>query len=425
MIKSYQKRTLAPYTRGDKRGQEYFGDSEEAMEFYEFLKICKAYLMEEMSVHDFMSGFFATITACDEGEDLNEACPFQKLSDKSKAKKVFYGERRMTEKDAIYVKSHFDEEAFMSLIENRPEHIQQNLIDELGRHKIEVDFSMLPQMMCRMFRGYMDEIQDRKKEKKTAKVIEKESVTPNKQSLGDLVDSETIKLARNFCIDYEEQRDLIILCQMANYIDPLHKHVRPMYTEYLRQSPEVQKEIMSLCNIPMLQFETDWEYKCLDIFRDDIKKLRLVTEKDLLYDGGKYFHRAKRYSEMEIDECNPRIFPAVHTKTMAALLTNPYGDLLSYIDEYLYYQGNEEAMKMVGQPPFDWMIDNLGLLSCPEEDLTYWTCIFIYSACMIIPREIKRETEPKEDFSIPQLSDVRYMEDLYYVALMALYELYC
>jgi hypothetical protein len=405
--------------------KKLLGISEETMRFFEFLKICKAYLMDDMSVHDFMSAFFAEITACDEGDALNETCPFQKISDKSKAKKVFYGERELSKKDAIYVKSHFDEEAFMSLIESRPDYIQQNLIDELKRHKIEVDFSMLTQKMCSMFREYMDDILDRKTEKQIAKVIKEESDVPTKQIVEDSVDSETLKLARNFCIDFEEQRDLIILCQMAKYIDPLHKHVRPMYTEYLRQSEEVQREIMSLCNIPMLQFEEGWEYKYLDMFRDDIKRLELVTEKDLLYDGGKYFHRAKRYAEIEIDEYNTRIFPVVHTKCMAALFTSPYGDLLNYIDEYLYYQGNEEAMKTVGQPPFDWMIDNLGLLSCPEEDLTYWMCVFIYSACMIIPREIKKEKRIRNDFSIPQISDAKYMEDLYYSALMALYELYC
>ena len=194
---------------------------------------------------------------------------------------------------------------------------------------------------------------------------------------------------------------------------------------------------MYLNNIPILEYKKEWELTYLTEFRNDIKELKLISERDLLYEGGKYFHRARNYADKVIKDKNPRIFPVVPTEIKMTLNNRLYkNDLISYIDEYLYYKDDEEASKYVEIPPFEWMITHLGLTDttvCPEVDLTYWMCMFIWSACYIIPREISErqkieEVEADEEdelyYPSPTIEDVTYMEDLYYFTLYVLHNLY-
>ena len=395
-----------------------------------------------MSVPEFMMNFFGDLTSFEGKTDEGESRPFQKETNTRKATKVYYGERPMTRADASYMKAHFNEESLMEKVDGLDECVQQNLADEFVGYGIETDLYKLPKTMCEMFRSFMSEMSVRKTDKRQKSTVKQNcpGCPSNEESKDKSVskkpefESSTMALARKFCLDYEDQKKFLVLCQIADYIDPLHKHVRTMYTEYLRQDDEVKRAIMHLNNIPMLEFEPDWEYSYLDEFRKDIKALELVTEKDLLYEGGKYFHRARNYAKLIIREKNPRIFPAVPTRVRRDFFKPPYkDDLLNFIDEYLYYRNDEDTFKYVSVPPFDWMIEYLDLLNCSEESLTYWMCMFIWSACYIIPREItsrqKKVMERDEDenslyYPSPTIDDIENMEDLYYYTLYVLYNLY-
>ncbi|MBR5658586.1 MAG: hypothetical protein IKX10_04225 [Lachnospiraceae bacterium] len=406
------------------------------MEFKDYLKICKTFFMSEMTVPEFMMNFFCDLASSEDVDDESEACPFQKETNYRKSSKVYYGERPMTRTDAYYMKTHFNEEALIEKINDLEEHVQQNLADELTDHGIDADIWNLSDVMCDLFRGYMDEMSRKmvhksKKNDHSACTTPEEAHSSKKTKL--IFDSKTMELARNFCIDHENEKRLFILCQIADYIDPLHQHVRSLYTEYLRQNDEVKNAIMVLNNIPLLQFEKDWEYDYLDVFRNDIRELKLVTEKDLLYEGGKYFHRARNYPKIVFRNVNPRIFPIVPRDMISKQIDK--GDLLSYIDEYLYYKDNEKYFKYVNVPPFDWMIEHLNLLNCSEEELAYWMCLFIRSACLIIPREIPARQKPEKEydedadedecfFLTPGLNDLETMEDLYYSTLYIFHDLY-
>ncbi len=77
------------------------------------------------------------------------------------------------------------------------------------------------------------------------------------------------------------------------------------------------------------------------------------------------------------------------------------------------------------------MIEHLNLLECSDENLAYWMCIFIYSACCIIPREIPERQRSKEYdegdelyYYSPVLEDIDTLEDLYYLTLYVLHNLY-
>ena len=407
------------------------------MEFKEFLRICRTVFMSDKKVSEFMMLFFYELSSDAEKNDENDSCPFQKETNSRKASKVYYGERPMTRADASYMKTHFNEDALIGKVNELDDYIQQNLVDELTSHGIDVDLWKLPETMCNLFRGYMEEMSREKKNSKTEIILQTSNdllevnVIEERKAVGSehAVDSKIIEAARNFCIDYEDQIEYLVLCQIAEYVAPFHNHVRCMYTEYIRQNDEVKKAIMELNHIPILFFEPNWEYTYLDKFRKDIKKLQLVTEKDLLYEGGKYFHRARQYAEVLITKPNSRIFPCVPTS--AVISKQPYrSDLLTYIDEYLYYKDDEKLFNYVCVPPFKWVMDSFDLVNCPEVELTYWMCMFICSACHIIPREIPERHRPDESWDdeyivTPNLDDITRMEDLYYLTLYVLHDLYC
>ncbi len=388
-----------------------------------------------MRLEDFMYEFFTTITT-DEDTQTDESSPFEADGFDAKARKVYYGDRSLPKKDANYVKSHFNENAFLSLLENRfskmDEHVQINFENALKEYSPEKNNKGDPAVFaCDIFTEFIDEIINKKRALPNNKGLESNSdfIEPDitNNTVIDIksnssFDEQTLTLAKNFCIDHETEKELIPLCQIGNYINPLHKHVREMYTEYNRLSKNVQKAIMYLSEIPFYEFEEGWEYSYLKLFSEDAKKLNLSTELDLLYDGGKYFHRAKKYSDITLDNSNPLIFPAIPNKFTG----NRQVDLMYYIEEYLFYRNNKEFKeKLTEEVPFEWMKTNLGLEYCPEDQLTYYMCLYIYSASHVITREYGRKNPEEISFTTPNLEDIETMEDFYYAALMALYNIYC
>ena len=234
-----------------------------------------------------MKSFFSLILVQPDLDVDYEVIPFGKVSNKSKANKVFSGERLLSKKDAEYIKSNLDENLFYDLIDNTPENAQQHLIDELTNKGIDVDFNNLSEIMTNLLLKFMDAAIQGSDEIITGKVDDSDHTVrvnpPEKNSKELVIDQATKDEARRFCIDHESEIELLPLCQVAFNLNPMHKHVRDLYTEYNKCNLEVRKAIMIMNDIPILSFEDQWKYKYLDLFREDIKRQRLCNIKDLLY----------------------------------------------------------------------------------------------------------------------------------------------
>lgn len=425
------------------------------MEFNEYLKICRTYLGDGEFIVEFMSNFFGSITIDDNGK-TNFSCPFIMKKDASKARKAYSGERDLSRNDAIFIKGHFREEVLYGKIEELPETVLQSLIDDLYKYGIEATLHNAPEVMCSVFREILDErINSQKKISKKLKnydeskniccdektennysessnnatretsdsnsyefVINETEINYEKEL--EKISNSNIDIARNFCIDYEDEIELLPLCQVAFSLKPRHKHIRKMYTEYIRLNEEARKAIMYMNEIPIYDFEKEWQYDLLGYFVKDVEKYKL-SDRDMFYDGGKYFHNASKYPSYSIEDPDPFIFPA----TPNFRPKGPVGNLMNYIDEYIFYQGNKEAMKYVGEPPLAWMIYNLDLLECPEDDMMFWMNLFVYSACHVLVRYTKNPSRKYNSFYVPNLYELKTLEDYYYAALLSLYETYC
>ena len=322
----------------------------------------------------------------------------------------------------------------MNKIEELPESVLQSLVDDLKKYDIDSNIHIVSESMCQLFRDIInyrinffskDDITEikRKKNDKSERAHEKNDITsPNILNFEEeliKISSNDIDIARNFCIDHEEEKELFPLCQVAFNLNPRHNYIRKMYTEYNRLSEDVRKAIMFMNEIPIYNFDSEWQYCLLADFTQDIEKYKL-SDRDMFYDGGKYFHNASKYPNYVIDGPDPFIFPA----TPNFRPKGPIGNLRNYIDEYIYYLGNEEAMKYVGEPPLTWMIYNLDLLECPEDDMMFWMNLFVYSACHVIARYENNPSRQYNSFFVPSLYELETLEDLYFAALLSLFETY-
>ena len=403
------------------------------MKIHEFIQICHSYLGDGENKTEFMQEFFRSITL-DSDDKTNFICPFTSKEEAKKAQMVYSGKRDLTKNDAIFLKGHFREDLLMNKIEELPESVLQSLVDDLKKYDIDSNIHIVSESMCQLFRDIInyrinffskDDITEikRKKNDKSERAHEKNDITsPNILNFEEeliKISSNDIDIARNFCIDHEEEKELFPLCQVAFNLNPRHNYIRKMYTEYNRLSEDVRKAIMFMNEIPIYNFDSEWQYCLLADFTQDIEKYKL-SDRDMFYDGGKYFHNASKYPNYVIDGPDPFIFPA----TPNFRPKGPIGNLRNYIDEYIYYLGNEEAMKYVGEPPLTWMIYNLDLLECPEDDMMFWMNLFVYSACHVIARYENNPSRQYNSFFVPSLYELETLEDLYFAALLSLFETY-
>lgn len=233
------------------------------------------------------------------------------------------------------------------------------------------------------------------------------------------IDEEATIEARKFLLKYEEQKNLIVLCQVANYISPNQNHFRQMYTDYILCKKSVQKEIMRLMELPFYNFEPNgWEYKYLSYMEEDCEKYKLSSQ-HFLYDGGKYFHRITHYSYITNENMNPRIFPRVPSRFN---IKNTPNNLLGYIDEYLYWKDDSDKFQYVSTPPMDY-IDHL----CDDynsDSYLYWVNMFVMSACLVLRREKVMTYEDTINWTTPAFEELKTYEDLYFASLLTLYVFY-
>lgn len=230
-------------------------------------------------------------------------------------------------------------------------------------------------------------------------------------------DEETILEAQRFCLKYEDEIDLLPLCQIAYNVNPIHKNVRQMYTDYILSSSEVKRKILQFKDIPEFNFNEDWIDNCVKRYDEEIKARGLST-KNFLYEGGKYLHRAfERYSDYKIKEFNPWIFDRPYKVGFNNNLTT----LGYYIIDFFWYKETDPGHYV--EPPMDYLWDLCDLGNCPEFDMTYWVCLFIIMSSYQIVSDNYPVDERWENVSI---SDelIKTQEDMYYYALLQLYWLY-
>ena len=227
--------------------------------------------------------------------------------------------------------------------------------------------------------------------------------------------------ARVFLIDNEDEIEYLPLSAIAKTLKLKRKHHRAITTKFLRCSEEVQKEILKQANFQPIEVSKEQVSTVLKLLRDDIKTY--CFGRDVLYDGAKYFHRAmERYSDKEIETVNPYIFEDIKRThfyqgdSLKLLKDTSYnGTLYGYMYDYIH-SADLGKSKWLLQPPIDMVLSQCDLAGCPEEIMTFWMMRIVIDCCRVF-------AESEEDFIFDE-DLIKTQEDMYYYAVMVLYNTY-
>ena len=230
-----------------------------------------------------------------------------------------------------------------------------------------------------------------------------------------------VEAARVFLIDNEDEIEYLPLSVIAKSLNLKRKHHRAITTKFLRCSEEVQKEILKQVNFQPIEVSKEQVSTVLKLLRDDIKTY--CFGRDVLYDGAKYFHRAmERYSDKEIETVNPYIFEDIKRThfyqgdSLKLLKDTSYnGTLYGYMYDYIH-SADLGKSKWLLQPPIDMVLSQCDLAGCPEEIMTFWMMRIVIDCCRVF-------AESEEDFIFDE-DLIKTQEDMYYYAVMVLYNTY-
>ena len=227
--------------------------------------------------------------------------------------------------------------------------------------------------------------------------------------------------ARVFLIDNEDEIEYLPLSAIAKSLNLKRKHHRAITTKFLRCSEEVQKEILKQANFQLIEVSKKQVSAALKRLKDDIKACGFG--RDTLYDGAKYFHRAMEcYSDEKIETVTPYIFEDIRRThfyqgdSLRLLKDTSYnGTLYGYMYDYLH-SADLGKSKWLLQPPIDMVWSQCKLAGCPEEIMTFWTMRIVIDCCRVF-------AESEEDFVFDE-DLIETQEDMYYYAVMVLYNTY-
>lgn len=228
---------------------------------------------------------------------------------------------------------------------------------------------------------------------------------------------EVFQKAQAFCIEHEDELELLPLCQIAVFLNPMHKYVREMYTEYCKCSVAVRKKILELNDYRNLEFsDENWIAKSVDLFDKKIHDKKLCTV-NYLYDGAKYFRRAfERYSEYPV-EFDPWIFEPLIKYESPLFDRERKCNLYAYISDYLELLGSGSEINVV--PPLDAMWAYC--VNAEEHEVTFWVCMAMIAVCPQL-------ADDDDDMCGVDLGDgiciIDTQEDMYLYALLELYKFY-
>ena len=258
------------------------------------------------------------------------------------------------------------------------------------------------------------------------KTIARESEMESAVAVEQVSEEEVLE-ARKFCKEYEKTIGLLPLCQIAFYVDPIHNNVRKMYSEFSLCKKSVRKEILRLKSIPEIPESGPWLRECFENYEREIKEKGL-TERDYFYDGAKYFRRAyELYSEEPVDlENNPPIFDRLIelNPTFFGFKSIPKDkcSMSDYIRDYMWEK--EDHPERIITPPLDYLWNDLGLCAAQDESIvTEWICRFVITSSYWLD---KKKFAIDERWDHVEIEDymIKTQEDLYFYALLRLYEVY-
>ena len=224
--------------------------------------------------------------------------------------------------------------------------------------------------------------------------------------------------ARVFLIDNEDEIEYLPLSVIAKSLNLKRKHHRAITTKFLRCSEEVQKEILKQVNFQPIEVSKEQVNDALKQLKDDIKTY--CFGRDVLYDGAKYFHRAmERYSGEKIETVNPyRFEDFVNTRLYEddahRLLKDTQFNRTLY--DYMYDYRHSGRTNWLTQKPMDMVWEWCNLGGCPEEIMTFWMMRIVIDCCRVF-------AESEEDFIFDE-DLIETQEDMYYYAVMVLYNTY-
>ena len=224
--------------------------------------------------------------------------------------------------------------------------------------------------------------------------------------------------ARVFLIDNEDEIEYLPLSAIAKSLNLKRKHHRAITTKFLRCSEEVQKEILKQANFQLIEISKEQVSAALKLLKDDIKTY--CFGRDVLYGGAKYFHRAmERYSGEKIETVNPyRFEDFVNTRLYEddahRLLKNTQFNRTLY--DYMYDYRHSGRTNWLIQKPMDMVWEQCNLGECPEEIMTFWMMRIVIDCCRVFD-------ESEEGFIFDE-DLIETQEDMYYYAVMVLYNTY-
>ena len=224
--------------------------------------------------------------------------------------------------------------------------------------------------------------------------------------------------ARVFLIDNEDEIEYLPLSAIAKSLNLKRKHHRVITTKFLRCSEEVQKEILKQANFQPIEVSKEQVSAALKLLKDDIKTY--CFGRDVLYGGAKYFHRAmERYSGEKIETVNPyRFEDFVNTRLYEddahRLLKNTQFNRTLY--DYMYDYRHSGRTNWLIQKPMDMVWEQCNLGECPEEIMTFWMMRIVIDCCRVFD-------ESEEGFIFDE-DLIETQEDMYYYAVMVLYNTY-
>lgn len=230
-----------------------------------------------------------------------------------------------------------------------------------------------------------------------------------------------IEAAKVFLIDNDEEIEYLPLAEIAAKLKLKRKHCRKLITRYLRCDDQQQQEILRQANIPDIHISMNDVQAALKSLQADLDKFRFG--KSILYDGGKYLHRAfERWSETPVEEVNPFIFEDIRKSEwhdeksgISWRLLNGNTSLFSYMWDYLHPE-DIGIDKYKIQPPIDMVFQHCNLGACEEKDMTFWTMRIIIDACYAFSEQ--------EHESIFDEALIQTQEDMYYYTLAVLCQTY-
>lgn len=181
--------------------------------------------------------------------------PFQNSAEDT-LNRIFRGTNSFPCAKAKIIYMHKNEEKLSSYLQGLGENVVFNIETEIQKKDSSYEFDDSCYKLAELIFDKLN------------RASEKVYVTKTSLHKGVVEDNEEVfRQAQAFCIEYEEELELIPLCQIAAFLNPMHKYVREMYTDYCKCSVEVKKKILELKNIIVMEFfDKNWIAKAIDLF---------------------------------------------------------------------------------------------------------------------------------------------------------------